>query len=143
MGKGATIGTRSLVDTSKAAAYCAAKEQSGFAAEEFSDISGKELDALISQIDVATAKSQTSRLRMDLGDVFAMRRDLRYGQRSRKWLFLKAQQTRINSNFLLWINWALENSQNLNASTVAKLKALTDKSEKELVNIDASTLLGI
>lgn len=143
MGKGTTVGTRSLVEMAQVRTYCAAKSQSGFAAEQFSDIAGKELNALVAQIDLAAAKTQTSRLRMDLSDVFALRRDLRYGLRSRKWLFLKAQQTKLNSNFLLWVNWALENSQDLDANTLKKLKSLTDKSEKELVSIDASTLLSI
>lgn len=112
MGQGESLGTRSLSDGLRTQGYCNAKLQAGFTVEAFKDLKVSDLDALIATVDTATAKTQTSRFRVEQADVFALRRDLRYGMRSRKWLFSRGQQGRLNRSYAGWSAFLAENHDN-------------------------------
>ncbi len=130
MGNGETLGTRSLADVLRTQAYCQSKAQSGFVAEQFSDIKASELDVLTKTVDTATAAKQTSRYKLELSDVYCLRRDLRYAMRSRKFLFAKAQQTRLNVGFVGWRAFGMENLDHQKY-----LSSLAEKSASELVTL--------
>jgi hypothetical protein len=136
MSNGNTTGTRALVDNLQTRAYCQATLQQGFAVELFSDLQATELDDLVSQADQLAAAKQTSRYRSELTDVFCLRRDLRYGLRSRRWLFSKAEQTKLIEGQVEWTTFVRENLDN-----AYYLRTLIPKNSLELTELDLATVL--
>ncbi len=138
MNYGQTVGTRALVEESRTKDFCAAKAQSGFSAEQLSGFLDSGLDKLVDLADEQAAIKQWSQLRMEFTDLFCLRRDITYGNRSRKWLMTRALQTRLNRVYVAWREFAIENSANIDI-----VKALRSKSAIELINAEFKTVLGL
>jgi hypothetical protein len=79
--------------------------------EFFNRRQAEELDHLLERQDRAAAVKQTVSLIHENSDTFALRRDLLYGNRSRRWLYAKAFQTRLDANYEAWLAVAKINQE--------------------------------
>lgn len=70
--------------------------------EYFGNVQATELDALQELQDRKSAIARDLRYTHENASTFALRRDYRYGQRSRKWLYAKAMQTKLDRNYDQW-----------------------------------------
>lgn len=138
MSFGETLGTRSLVSTKETQAYGQAEQLSLFTNEFFQTLNVSELDSLFSDIDQRVQKRPTSQLKLEFNDAFALRRDIRYGVRSRKWLMAKGLQTKLNTHYAGWRAFVVENN-----TRPAYLKTLPSKDVKQLTVLSLQTVLGL
>jgi hypothetical protein len=88
-----------------------------FTAEKMDKIGGESFKKTITDLDRVAANDQGSRWRNEHTDADCFLRDYRYGRRSRKWLFARAEDTRLEGTSELYgnyltINYAIDPKAN-------------------------------
>lgn len=71
---------------------------------------GASLDALVTEFDADAAKVRSTDVELEHVDLFCLKRDFRYAQRSRRYLYERAQQEKLRHAYELWLLFARENS---------------------------------
>jgi hypothetical protein len=100
-------GARALQDIAQVSSYLRGNTPRIWSAEFLAGL--KDNQTLFNSIDARTAVEATSEMLLELDALFCLRRDLRYGRRSRRWLYTRAMRTRKLRDYEQWVAFAKEN----------------------------------
>lgn len=103
--------------------------------EQTSNVQGTDLLPVIGRLDITTAKEQTARFQQEHTDAFCLARDVRYSNRSRRWLFTKAIQSRYDGCYEQWASYVRENL------TTDKLSDIATKDPDDMAKIPFDELM--
>jgi hypothetical protein len=85
-----TVGTRALQNMAIETSVTSSVMERSFVSEMADEIDGKKLYKLVGELDKRAAKHKDTTWRMEHTDSFCLLRDLRYANRSGRWLRAKA-----------------------------------------------------
>lgn len=102
---GQVTGVRALRQLQLTKQYLAGERPRPWHAEQLADRLAEGLKAINHAVDVRNAIDRAWFLRLENMELHALRRDRQYGSRSRKWIYSRAQQTKLLQQQEIWIQF--------------------------------------
>jgi hypothetical protein len=130
-------GARALQDLYRLSQYLDSAEPRSWSAEKIGSLDASSLNSLLTALDQSASIELSSQLMLEFTDTFCRVRDQRYANRSRKWLYTRAGQTKALRAYELWSAFLKENqTQDLQTNFL-------NQDPKSLAGVDFKTLLTL
>ena len=134
MAFGQVTGARAIYALRLVQSYVGAKLPRLWFSERLQALKTKEFDPVVQELDLAAVQARDTAMDHEHTELFALRRDQRYATRSRRYLMLRGQQTKIDASYEVWRMFVAQNPDaDLERFFTEDVKSLMEKPFSELM----------
>jgi hypothetical protein len=135
---GQVTGARALQEIKRNSDYLSGKAPRIWSAEFLATLLADQL--LLMNVDTSTALEESTQMLLELDDLFTIKRDQKYANRSRRWLYTRGYRSKQLRGYEMWRAFAMENPTGDLVNTFLNVAAPSLMGDyKELLDLPANS----